>query len=103
MSVQDAAEEEGVCVGTVFRWRHRFLEAAVAYQPREVAVLLEVDETYFPYSEKGQRCLGRKAKKRSSGKGIGQVVAPPRPDGWGRPKAEFLRLTAGLALQSAGQ
>lgn len=46
MTVRDGAEEVGV--DTALRWRHRFLEAAVAYQPREVAGLLEVDETCFP-------------------------------------------------------
>lgn len=71
MTIRDAANEVGVCVDTSFRWRHRFLQAAVAYQPRAVAGLLEVDETYFPYSEKGKRGLTRKAKKRGGGKGKG--------------------------------
>lgn len=45
--------------------------AAVAYQPREVAGLLEVDETYFPYSEKGGAASGARRRSAAAAKGKG--------------------------------
>lgn len=71
MSIREAARSVGICVDTSFRWRHRFLKAAVAYQPRRVAGLLEVDETYFRYSEKGARHLARAPRRRGGAKGEG--------------------------------
>lgn len=34
MTIRQAARAVGICVDTSFRWRHRFLEAAVDHQPR---------------------------------------------------------------------
>lgn len=71
MTIREAARDVGISVDTSFRWRHRFLEAAVAYQPRRVSGMLEVDETYFRYSEKGSRRLGRAPRHRGGAKGRG--------------------------------
>ncbi|PWG61603.1 IS1595 family transposase [Sediminicurvatus halobius] len=71
MTVRDAAEGVGVRVDTAFRSRHRFLQAAVACQPRGVSGVLQVGETCLPDSKKGQRCPGRKGKKRG-GEGSGR-------------------------------
>lgn len=64
LTVRETAERLEVSVSTAFRWRHRFLRAIVSQQPRQVEGLLEVDETYFLYSRKGQRKLDRPARKR---------------------------------------
>lgn len=63
-TLREAAKEVDICLDTAFRWRHRFLQAAQAHQPREVAGLLEVDETYLRESQKGSRKMTRKPRKR---------------------------------------
>jgi transposase-like protein len=64
LSIRKTAQQIGVSTATAFRWRHRFLQAIVSQQPRQVEGLLEVDETYFLYSRKGQRNLDREPRKR---------------------------------------
>lgn len=64
LTVRETAAECDVSVSTAFRWRHRFLKAVVPQQPVGVEGLLEVDETYFLYSLKGQRKLPRDARSR---------------------------------------
>ena len=64
MTVRETAAECDVSVSTAFRWRHRFLNAVVPQQPTGVEGLLEVDETYFLHSLKGQRKLPRAARSR---------------------------------------
>ena len=47
-----------------FRWRHRFLEEVTSHQPKAVSGLVELDETYFPFSRKGTKNLGDQARAR---------------------------------------
>ena len=54
----------GLAVNTAFRWRHRFL-AVGSRDPRELAGIVEADETYVLESRKGERNLDRKARRRS--------------------------------------
>lgn len=72
LSVRAAASQVGVSLDKAFRWRHRFLQSVVSQQPRGVAGMLEVDETYFRESQKGARKLTRPARYsggRAKGKG----------------------------------
>jgi len=62
LSVRAAAAKVGVSVDKAFRWRHRFLQSVVSQQPKGVAGMLEVDETYFRESQKGSRKLTRPAR-----------------------------------------
>nr|WP_232840954.1 IS1595 family transposase [Serpentinimonas barnesii] len=56
-----------------FRWRHRFLQSVVPHQPKGVAGMLEVDETFFLESQKGSRKLTRPARYRGDrAKGAGR-------------------------------
>lgn len=64
MTIRMAARQCGVAVSTSFRWRHRFLKAAVDHQPHGVSGLVELDETYFLHSQKGERKLARPARHR---------------------------------------
>jgi transposase-like protein len=67
MTIRATADEIGVNATTVFRWRHRFLQALQASQPNELAGVVEADETFFLESFKGQRKgLPRPAKKRGT-------------------------------------
>lgn len=71
LPLRKTAETVGIALSTAFRWRHRFLESVVAHQPSVIEGILEVDETYFRISYKGQRGL---AEPRSNGstKGLGR-------------------------------
>ena len=53
----------GLAVNTAFCWRHRFL-AVESRDPRRLAGIVEVDETYVRESRKGERRLDRKARRR---------------------------------------
>jgi transposase-like protein len=79
MTIRDTAAETGVAVSTAFRWRHRFLTAVVSHQPKALEGLLEVDETYFLHSRKGERNLPREARKRggkASKRGLSKEQVP---------------------------
>ena len=64
ISLRKVAERIGVDLTTAFRWRHRFLQAPKALKAKRLEGTVEADETYFLYSEKGARGLGRPARKR---------------------------------------
>ena len=67
MSVRKTAKALGISVDKSFRWRHRALQGVIGHQPQAVAGILEVDETYMRYSEKGSRHLTRPARRRGGG------------------------------------
>ena len=76
LSVRAAAAKVGLTVDKAFRWRHRFLQSVVPHQPKGVAGMLEVDETYFRESQKGSRKLTRPARYRGGrAKGAGRKAA----------------------------
>lgn len=47
-----------------FRWRHRMLKEPIGHRSKAVKGILEVDESHFKSSRKGQRGLGPAARKR---------------------------------------
>ncbi|KAF0815885.1 hypothetical protein KIS4809_5312 [Bacillus sp. ZZV12-4809] len=50
---------------TLFYWRHKLLSALKQMDFEEFSGIVEMDETYFLYSEKGKRnIVGRKSRKR---------------------------------------
>lgn len=63
-SVRKTAEILGVHPSTAFRWRHKVLNAIRAQGKTRLAGVVEVDETFVLYSEKGSRKLSRPARKR---------------------------------------
>lgn len=63
-TVRDAATVTGVHRTTSFRWRHRFVPGAMHERARQLAALVEADETYLLESQKGSRHLNRPARKR---------------------------------------
>ncbi|CAJ1846204.1 hypothetical protein PEKONANI_02634 [Aeromonas jandaei] len=68
----------GVSKNTAFLWRHRFLRAMATHQATREEGIVEVDETFFLESFKGQRgCRVRRGRR-------GIVVVrdePVAPDG----------------------
>ncbi|RQX18019.1 IS1595 family transposase, partial [Aeromonas caviae] len=55
LTVRQAAVRCGVCKNTAFLWRHRFLKAMASHQAAREGGIVEVDETFFLESFKGQR------------------------------------------------
>lgn len=64
LTVRQAASRCGIHKNTRFRWRHRFLQMPAQTKAQRLQGIAEADETYFPYSCKGQRHLGRPPRKR---------------------------------------
>lgn len=65
-SIEKSAKSCKVAVTTSFRWRHRMLQASKSIKAKKLHGIVELDETYFPRSEKGNHHLERKAHKRGS-------------------------------------
>lgn len=63
-SVRKTAEALGVHPSTAFRWRHKTLDALRTQERAQLAGVVEADETFVLYSEKGSRKLIRKGRKR---------------------------------------
>ena len=64
-SIRESTKRLGLAGSTVFNWRHKVLNALRRMEPKEFEGLLEIDETYFRYSEKGNKnIVGRKPHKR---------------------------------------
>ena len=68
-----------VCKNTAFLWRHRFLKAMATHQAVWEEGIVEVDETFFLESFKGQRELS--ATRHRGGKGRtrgaqGRITSP---------------------------
>jgi transposase-like protein len=68
-TVRKAAAKVHVNRKTSFRWRHRFASWMNSNEPTQLSGIVEIDETYYRISEKGDRHLERKPRKRGSDKG----------------------------------
>jgi len=64
--LRESAKRCEINLKTSFRWRHRFLQLPALLQPKRLEGIIEADETFFAYSEKGSRSLSRKPRKRGS-------------------------------------
>lgn len=63
-SVRKAAKICGINKNTAFHWRYRFLKSYNTVKSEELMGIRETRETYFRKSQKGQRKLNRKPRKR---------------------------------------
>lgn len=64
LTVRRAALRCGVHKNTSFRWRHRFVRCPALTKAEHLSGISEADETYFPFSRKGERNLDRPPRKR---------------------------------------
>ncbi|MED0964083.1 IS1595 family transposase [Bacillus paramycoides] len=65
LSLRKCEQILGIKWVTLFYWRHKILNALKEIEIEGFEGIVEVDETYFLYSEKGKRgIVGRKARKR---------------------------------------
>ena len=63
-TVRDSAKECKIDKNTAFVWRHKFLDALAEYQDKRLRGIIEVDDTFFKLSFKGNKPIGRKAHRR---------------------------------------
>ncbi|MBK6744272.1 MAG: IS1595 family transposase [Hydrogenophilales bacterium] len=64
VTITKAAERLKVARSTAFRWRHRFMALPKTIQAQKLVGIAEADETFFLHSDKGQRGLDRKPRRR---------------------------------------
>ena len=65
-SIRKCASEVGICIQTSFDWRHKALSAFKEQCVEGFEGIVESDDIFFLYSEKGSKTLKRKARKRGS-------------------------------------
>ena len=63
-SIRKSAKETGISIQTSFDWRHKLLTSFSSVSVSEFEGIVESDDLFFPISEKGNRTLERKPKKR---------------------------------------
>lgn len=63
-SIRQSAKETGVSIQTSFDWRHKLLTSFSSVSVEEFQGIVESDDLFFSFSEKGNRNLDRKPKKR---------------------------------------
>lgn len=77
LTIRAAAKDCEISIPASFRWRHRFLEMIEKAKPPALQGIIEMDETLFRNSKKGDRKTGRKPHKRGGGrkKDRGELVS----------------------------
>ena len=65
-SIKKIGAEIGISIQTSFDWRHKILSVLSKDVPTKLSGRIECDELELPLSNKGERGLIRKARKRSS-------------------------------------
>jgi len=64
-SLRRICKEMDICLKTAFDWRHKILKALVPKPSKKINGIIEADETFFLFSEKGKKKVtGRKSRKR---------------------------------------
>jgi len=63
-SIRKSAKETGISIQTSFDWRHKLLTSFSSVSVKEFEGIVESDDLFFAYSEKGSHHLDRKPKKR---------------------------------------
>lgn len=67
ISLQKSAKEFGISHQTAFDWRHKIIEGYAVSQSRKLKGIAEADETFFLYSQKGNRKGAKLQKPRKRG------------------------------------
>lgn len=63
-SIRQSAKETGISIQTSFDWRHKLLTSFSSVSVEEFQGIVESDDLFFSFSEKGNRNLERKPKRR---------------------------------------
>lgn len=65
-SIRKSAKETGISIQTSFDWRHKLLTSFSVVSPEGFQGIVESDDLFFLHSEKGNRNLDRKPRKRGT-------------------------------------
>ena len=68
LTIRKSARRCNMSIKTAFKWRHCFLALPNREKAERLSGIVEIDETLFRYSEKGNRDLNRKSHKRGGDK-----------------------------------
>ncbi len=66
LPIKKIAKELGISIQTSFDWRHKILSALDSFAPEHLSGVVECDELELPVSNKGEKHLERKSRKRGS-------------------------------------
>lgn len=66
LTLRQSAARVDISLQTAFNWRHKILSSLSDMESDHFTGIVEADETYLRYSEKGKRILNRKARKRGN-------------------------------------
>jgi transposase-like protein len=66
MSIKKIAKEIGISIQTSFNWRHKILSSLAQFEPEKLSHEVECDEMELALSNKGERNLKRKPRKRGT-------------------------------------
>lgn len=64
--IKKIAEKLDISIQTSFDWRHKIISSLEQFTPKELSSTVECDEIEFSISNKGDRNLTRKARKRAT-------------------------------------
>lgn len=65
-SIRKSAKETGIAIQTSFDWRHKLLTSFSVVTPDGFQGIVESDDLFFLHSEKGNKNIDRKPRKRGS-------------------------------------
>lgn len=66
MSIKKIAKEIGISIQTSFDWRHKILSSLSSFVPQALSDVVECDELELALSNKGEKKLKRKPRKRGN-------------------------------------
>jgi transposase-like protein len=66
-SLRKSAEEFEISLPTAFNWRHRIIQGYSVAPMRKLKGIAEADETFFLFSEKGNKSVSKQRKPRKRG------------------------------------
>lgn len=66
LTLRESALEVGICLQTAFNWRHKILSSMSKVESEHFSGVVEADEFYLRFSEKGKRNLERAPRKRGN-------------------------------------
>jgi len=66
LTLREAAEKVGISLQTSFNWRHKILSSLSDVESGRFAGIVEADELYLRFSEKGDKNLSRPPRKRGN-------------------------------------
>ena len=67
-SLRRCAQEVGISFPTSFDWRHKILKALDRVSKQPLENMVEVDETFFLFSEKGSKLIKERRPRKRGGK-----------------------------------